>query len=372
MMHRRQLLTSALALTVAGPAWAATTAWDVQYAAAASESELRGARRTVERILGPGVARSLEVAPAASGVALLYRRGGTESSTRKIAAHHQRLLSAHGLTVRAVQRGRPDALEDTTLEAQIDAYVKKERRSGRVAADERTSWLVYDVEAERSLVTINADVPRQAASMVKPLVMLAFFSDVAKGRFIYGPKSRSKLTAMIQHSDNRATNWVIDQVGGPAAVHRRLHERYGRLVPGARVVERIAPGGKTYLNAASASDYGRYLRALWNGELPSSVEQLRLLRLPGADRLYDGVPSIPAGTFVYNKTGTTSRLIGDMGLIAANRRSGSGRVPYVIVGIVDKAGRASSLGAFQRTRGDVIRGVSDMAYRHLKSVYDLA
>jgi beta-lactamase class A len=241
-----------------------------------------------------------------------------------------------------------------------------------VASDERTSWLVYDVHADRSVATINADAPRQAASMIKPLVMLAFFSDVARGRFIYGPRSRAKLTAMIQKSDNRATNWVIDQVGGPAEVNRVLHERYGRLVPRARVVERIASNGRTYLNTAAASDYARYLRALWHGELPESVEQLRLLRLPGGDRLYDGVPSIPPGTLVYNKTGTTSRLIGDMGLLAAGRRTGGARVPYILVGIVEKEGRAGSLGSFSSVRGDVIRGVSDRVYRHFKSQYDLA
>jgi beta-lactamase class A len=375
MIDRRRLLTGALALA-ALPAVAsgADSSWDVQYGTAASESGLLLARRTVERILGPGVARKLRVVEAPGGAALVYSRGGTESSSRRVAGAHARLLSPHGLSATAVERGAVSArpAEDAGLEAAVESYVKGARLRGEVARDEHTSWLVHDVEANRSLVTINADMPRQAASMIKPLVMLAFFSDVDRGRFIYGPVSRSKLTAMIQRSDNTSTNWVIDQIGGPRAVHARLHERFGRLVPHTRVVERIGAGGVTYRNAASASDYGRYLTALWNGELPHSLEQLRLLRLPGNDRIYNGVPSIPTGTFVYNKTGTTSRLIGDMGLLAAVRRSGGKRLPYVLVGIVEKDGRASSLGQFSRTRGDVIRGVSDRAYTHLKAMYDLA
>ncbi len=264
----------------------------------------------------------------------------------------------------------PIGAGDSALEAMIEAKVKALRARGSVAADESTSWLVHDLIEDRTLAAINAAESRQAASMIKPLVMLAFFHETRRGRFIYGDVSTAKFEAMIQRSSNTATNWVIDQLGGPSRVQRVLDDHYGHLFTEALVVEKIAAGGKTYKNQASARDYGRYLRALWHDELPYSAEQKRLLNLPGRDRLYDGAPSIPVGTTVYNKTGSTSQLCGDMGILVSTTRGGK-RYAYAIVGVIQKASRTSSYSAWIASRGGVIRTVSDLSYRWLKEQHDL-
>jgi beta-lactamase class A len=114
----------------------------------------------------------------------------------------------------------------------------------------------------------------------------------------------------------------------------------------------------------------RYLRALWRDELPESAEQKRLLNLPGRDRVYSDVPAVPSGTLVYDKTGSTARLCGDMGILVVPRVAGPA-VPYAVVGIIQRNTSVSSYGSWISARGDVIRGVSGLAYAYLKATKGL-
>jgi len=257
-------------------------------------------------------------------------------------------------------------LMDRDLRNAVNERVQALRGKGEVARDERTAWVVYDLADDRTLMAINWDTPLQCASMVKPLVALAFFHEVERGRFIYGPRSKANLEAMMQRSSNDATNWFIDQIGGPGRVQTILEDHYGELVPHVSIVEKIPPGGGTYRNKASAEDYARFLRALWRDELPHADEVKRAMNLPNGDRIYKSVPQIPAGTAVYDKTGTTSRLVGDMGILVARDAQGAD-VPYVFVGIVEKSRKHPSLYQFARSRGDVIREVSGLVYDELKT-----
>lgn len=257
----------------------------------------------------------------------------------------------------------------TELQDDINTYVKGLRRKGQVASNEQTSWMVYDLLHDRTVAVINGNAPRQCASMVKPLVMLAFFSEVERGRFIYGSRSRANLEAMIQRSSNASTNWVIDQVGSPSRVQGILDARFPGLCPHSSIVEKIAAGGRTYRNRASVSDYARLLRALWHGRLPHAEEMKRIMNLPGRDRIYDGT-SIPVGTLVYNKTGSTARLCGDMGILVVPTEAG-GQHPYVFAGVIEKTRRTSAYGSWIRARSQVIRGVSDLTYTFMKARYGL-
>ncbi len=60
-----------------------------------------------------------------------------------------------------------------------------------------------------------------------------------------------------------------------------------------------------------------------------------------------------------------------MGLVVARRRTG-GRFAYVFCGVIEKTGRAPNYGRWITERSDVIRSVSDLVYRHLAPMYDLA
>jgi beta-lactamase class A len=205
--------------------------------------------------------------------------------------------------------------------------------------------------------------------MIKPFVSLAFFHQVAKGSLKYSAAGRKHMEAMIQHSNNASTNWVMKMAGGPARCEEILRTHYGHLFKNTLIREYIPAGGKTYKNSALPSDYMRFLLALWNNELPYSKEIRRLMSLPGRDRLYDGTP-IPQGTIVYNKTGSTAHLCGDMGILVLRDKSGKS-YPYAIVGIIEQRSRPKDYGMWMRTRGNVIRQVSTLVYKEMKNQYRL-
>jgi beta-lactamase class A len=353
---------------------------------------------TVAQRLGSDIKQRLVIEKMPDGeYALVYKRYGDKASSIGVLKRHNRLLNGTRVRASIIRENNNDivyghssflheSLEsvrepeppqqkadkwESNLEEKIEDYVKSARRAGRISSDEATSWSVYDFTSGTKLVTINEDVPRQCASMVKPFVALAFFHSVKHRRFVYGPKSRGLMERMIQHSSNSATNRLIDLIGGPSAVNKILHDVYPRVFRQTRIIERIPMGGRTYLNKASAHDYSRFLYALWSNRFPHSGEIRRLMALPNRDRLYDGVPCIPTGTLVYHKTGTTSRLCGDFGILAPKNSSGE-RHPYTLVAIIEKRRRASSLSRWIGSRGNVIRHVSSLVYDEMKRRYNLA
>lgn len=255
------------------------------------------------------------------------------------------------------------------FEKSIESYIARLRSKGRISRDESTAWMVFDLATGKSVVDINADRPFQTASMIKPFVALAFFHKVKKGELKYGPKSRRNLAAMIQRSNNAATNWVMRQVGGPKSCEKILKQHYPYIFKGLELKEYIPAGGRTYKNKTYPSDYVRFLRQLWDKKLPYSNEMRRLMALPGRDRLYSGTP-IPRGTLVYNKTGSTAHLCGDMGILVPKTRSGS-RYPYVIVGVIERASRPANYSSWVNSRSKVIREVSTLVYKQMKKEHKL-
>ncbi|WP_136808372.1 serine hydrolase [Desulfosediminicola flagellatus] len=257
----------------------------------------------------------------------------------------------------------------TAFEMNVEDFIKELRRTGKIRSDEKTGWMVYDLENDRSLLDINANEIFQAASMIKPFVALAFFHQVKNGKLTYGPKSKRMLEAMIQRSSNSATNWVIRQAGGPAKCQQILRQYYSSIFKNTVIKEYIPAGGRTYKNSALPSDYIRFLRAMWNKELPYGKELRRIMALPGRDRLYHGTP-IPQGTLVYNKTGSTAHLCGDMGILVPKTAKGQ-RYPYAIVGIIERSSRPSDYGRWMLARGNVIRQVSTLVYEEMKKQHSL-
>ena len=248
------------------------------------------------------------------------------------------------------------------LELAVESYIKRMRSKGRIARDERTAWSVFDFTSGEKLVGINEDVQFQGASLVKPFFALAFFHRVKVDGLSYGPKSRRHMRRMIQYSNNASTNWIMRRVGGPAAIQRILKQNYAGIFKDTRIVEYIPAGGRTYRNKASVHDYSRFLYALWKEGIPGGREIKRLMALPGPDRLYTGASAIPKGTQVYNKTGSTAHVCGDMGILVVRGRNGR-RYPYILVGVIEKQKRARNYGSWIKSRGNVIRRVSNLVYQ---------
>lgn len=390
-------------LPVKSSAVTSSSGYDVSYLWHSDRSQVEHYRQRVAAILGLKVASNLKIVSRSGLYGLIYDRSGDSAGASRVAKVHSRLLQSRGLEKAAPIRSahwnyqkeqpaqirtvaaRPSEATITSstrltstdkpqqkneLEAALEKHIKKLRQQGKIAADERTGWSVYDFTTGEKLVTINEDVQFQAASLIKPFVATAFFHKVENSNLFYGPKSRRHMERMIQKSDNRSTNWIMRHVGGPQAVERILEKHYPEVFKDTRVVEYIPANGRTYRNKASIHDYSRFLYALWKDKIPGAKEIKRLMSLPGADRLYTGAKDIPVGTKIYNKTGSTSRVCADMGILIAKGKNGR-RYPYTVVGVIEKQNRARNYSGWIQSRGDVIRDVSNLIYQDIAHRHSL-
>ncbi|MFH0782744.1 MAG: serine hydrolase [Pseudomonadota bacterium] len=293
----------------------------------------------------------------------LARMAESTSPTKSVTATHdtpKNSPSAHQTAISS---------ENTKVERSIAEYIEDLRNKGIINKDESTGWMVYDLENDRNLVDINPDIEFQAASMIKPFVALAYFHKVKEGKLQYDAQSKRQMEAMIQRSSNSATNYIMRKAGGPDQCNDILKRYYGNIFKKTDIKEYIPADGRTYLNSATPADYVRFLRSLWNMELPYGKEIRRVMALPGRDRLYYGT-NIPRGTLVYNKTGTTAHLCGDMGILVTKTKKGD-IYPYAIVGIIERRSKASNYGQWMASRSRVIRDVSTLVYEGLKKDHQL-
>ncbi len=373
----RLLVTALLVLAglaVMAPPAAAESRYDISYFWSRDLGGVREYQGRVADVLGPEVGSGLKVVSKGELFGLIYVRHGDRDGASLVAEVHTRLLESQGLEAAQPLRAEDwqmlgDGGELPDLEAAVEEYIDGLRREGKIGDDERTAWSVYDFTSGEKLVSINEDEQFEAASMVKLFVAAAFFCRVENGELIYGRRSRRRMELAIHHSSNAATNWLLRQIGGPAAAERILKRRYPGIFQDTRIVEYIPRGGRTYRNKASPHDYSRFLYALWNGDIYGFREIKRLMALPGPDRIFTGVASIPVSTRVYNKTGSTARVCGDVGILTVKGPDGR-RYPYTIIGIIEKERRARHYTNWIRSRGEVIREVSGIIYRGIMRRYD--
>src|SRR3954451_7168723 len=83
-------------------------------------------------------------------------------------------------------------------------------------------------------ISVRGDTPFPMASTVKVAVAALYLAQVDHGRrslddTISGVSARSLMARMLIHSDNRATDMLLRDLGGPSAVHAWLagHARRG-------------------------------------------------------------------------------------------------------------------------------------------------
>lgn len=305
-----------------------------------------------------------------------------ELFNRRFFTTRREFLEALAATSAGLLLGAPSfAAADTRqrpLQSKVADLLGRLRAQGLLAAGERTSWCVYDFTAGKKLVSINEDSPRQAASMIKPFVAQAYFFQVddSHGRIRYTEDVRETMERSIRRSSNPATNDLIDLVSrnrsrsGPRDVEAELKSHAPEVFQQTRIVEKIPAGGKTYRNLASAHDYNRFLFSMWLNQLPYSSEMRSLMALPNRDRITDGVDAMPESVRVYDKTGSTAQLCGNMGIIEASTWTGR-RVPYTFVGIIERPGGSRSYGSWISKRSNAIRAVSNLVYLHMKDRYQL-
>ncbi len=257
-----------------------------------------------------------------------------------------------------------DGYIDSEIQSALEFFIADMYFSGKLDFDERTAWLAYDLVRKETLASIDPDIPMQSASMIKPFVALAFFHKVYIGELKYTKQDERWLRLMIQHSWNTATNKLMQKVGGFKKVNELLCDNYPDIFHYTEIVEYIPEGGMTYKNRASASDYNRFLIALWDQTIPYADKIKYFMGLSSPDRSGNILPT----TTVYHKSGTTARMCGDMAILET--KTETGLCAYTFIGIIERDESAQEYTRWKRVKVDVIRNASTIVYNAMREKYD--
>ncbi len=175
------------------------------------------------------------------------------------------------------------------------------------------------------MVSVHGDEPFPMASTVKVAIAAQYLAQVEHGRRtldtrIGGRSARSLLEAMLIHSDNRATDIILRDLGGPSRVQQWMEQNQ---LPGLRVDrtiaqllrarrdlrdERDSSTPKAMVTLLQQIDSGKMLR-------PSSRSYLLSLMARCATGRNRMRALLPFGTPIEHKTGTLDGLTTDVGFI---------------------------------------------------------
>jgi len=173
-------------------------------------------------------------------------------------------------------------------------------------------------------VSIKGNTPFPMASTVKVAVAALYLAQVDHGRrslddTINGVSARSLMKRMLVHSDNRATDILLKDLGGPSALHDWLQQSG---VSGLRVDRTIAQllSDRRDLwdrrDSSTPTAMVDLLRRIYRAELIKPQSRNYLLDLmaqceTGKNRMKALLPGVP----IEHKTGTLTGLTDDVGFI---------------------------------------------------------
>jgi len=203
-----------------------------------------------------------------------------------------------------------------SLEQQLQSMVANRSADVGIAALDLTNG---------NIVSIQGDRPFPMASTVKVAVAALYLAQVDHGRrslddTINGLSARTLMQRMLIHSDNRATDILLNDLGGPRALHDWLQQNG---VTGLRVDRTIAQllSDKRDLwdrrDSSTPTAMVDLLRRIYRAELIKPASRDYLMRLmaqcqTGKNRMK---ALLPFGTPVEHKTGTLTGLADDVGFI---------------------------------------------------------
>ena len=233
------------------------------------------------------------------------------------------------------------AQAETPLERAINERVRQMRGEGRLAGDERTAWLVHDLVANRPLAQINAHVPLQCASLVKPFVIQAYLlTHYLKDSGLYPMSQRvqDEMRGMVVASNNEFTNHLFKRLGGPQGVQWMLKKQAPQIFRNIQIVENIPAQGRTYKNRASAADYDRFLRALWANQLPGAQYLKQIMSIPNPDRIRSKTQFVPQSATVRPRCSAAISAL-------SNARSAVAAIPIPSRRLLKKTARPETIPA---------------------------
>jgi beta-lactamase class A len=174
------------------------------------------------------------------------------------------------------------------------------------------------------MVSIKGDQSFPMASTVKVAVAALYLAQVDHGRrslddTIGGTPVRSLMARMMIHSDNRATDILLKDLGGPRALHNWLRDNGMSGLRVDRTIAQLLSDKRDLWDARDSSTPKAMvdlLRRIYRADLIKPSSRDYLLRLmaqceTGKNRMKALLPGIP----IEHKTGTLNGLTDDVGFI---------------------------------------------------------
>jgi len=207
---------------------------------------------------------------------------------------------------------------------------------GMASLEQQLSYLVRNKSADVGIaaldltsgesVSIKGDVPFPMASTVKVAVAALYLAQVDHGRrslddTINGVSARSLMSRMLIHSDNRATDILIRDLGGPRALDEWLQQNGVRGVRVDRTIAQLLSDKRDLWDRRDSTTPMAMV------DLLRKIYKAEIIRPQSRDYLLDVMARcktgknriralLPFGTPVEHKTGTLSGYTSDVGFIS--------------------------------------------------------
>jgi beta-lactamase class A len=263
----------------------------------------------------------------------------------------------------------PTFVNGGSLQELVESEIIHLKAIGHLLPADQISLQIYDLNEKKMLADINGSVIRNAASLIKPFVMLAVYDAIARQDLKETPEIDHLLNRMIAISDNGATNTLIRRLGKGDSLQgiigiNALMGKIGFL--DTRLRELIPDGGKTYANQTSANDHTHFFCLLYEQRLisPQYSQKMNDILLKNIhDRIRTHLIK-QDGVAVADKTGYVRGLNGDCGIIY--QKSQNGCNDYVLSIIIENKNRPPD-GGWGRRKSAAIRYLSDRIYQKLRN-----
>jgi beta-lactamase class A len=203
----------------------------------------------------------------------------------------------------------------STLEQQLSSILSKKSSDVGIAA--------LDLNTGET-VSIKGDTPFPMASTVKVAIAALYLAQVDNGRrslddTINGQSARKLMARMLIHSDNRATDILLKDLGGPTAVQAWLRDNGVKGLRIDRTIAQLLSSKRDLWDRRDSSTpvaMVDLLKRIYKAELIKPQSRNFLLDLmaqcqTGKNRMKALLPGVP----VEHKTGTLDGLSDDVGFI---------------------------------------------------------
>ena len=202
-----------------------------------------------------------------------------------------------------------------SLEQQLSAMVANKSADVGIAA--------LDLNTGET-VSIKGNTPFPMASTVKVAIAALYLAQVDNGHrslddTINGQSARSLMARMLIHSDNRATDMLLKDLGGPTAVHNWLRDNGLSGLRVDRTISQLLTAKRDLWDRRDSSTpvaMVDLLKRIYKAELIKPESRNYLLDLmsrcaTGKNRMKALLPGVP----IEHKTGTLDGLTDDVGFI---------------------------------------------------------